>query len=124
MSHILEHVPWFDTVATLREVLRILKPGGEVEIWVPDFAKIAKAYLEKRPGDTWFKFNPKKDYMTWINGRTFTYGPGDENWHRAVFDEAFLKRQLREAGFCYTKRLVRPRGYDHGAINLGVAATK
>jgi len=124
MSHILEHVPWFDTVATLREVHRILRPGGEVEIWVPDFEKIVKAYLNKKPGDSWFKFNSNKDFMTWINGRLFTYGPGEENWHRATFDEVYLKQRLKEAGFRHTQKLLKPRGYDHGMINLGVAAVK
>lgn len=124
MSHILEHVPWFDTVATLREVLRILASDGVVEIWVPDFEKIVSAYLNKECGDTWYKFNGEQDFMTWINGRLFTYGPGEENWHRATFDEAYLRRQLKRAGFKTTKRLAKPRGYDHGMINLGVAGIK
>lgn len=124
MSHILEHVPWFDTVATLQEVLRILKVSATVEIWVPDFEKIVQAYIRQKPGDTWFKFNPKKDFMTWINGRLFTYGPGEENWHRATFDESYLRKQLKAAGFRHTKRITKPRGYDHGMINLGVAGVK
>lgn len=124
MSHILEHVPWFNTVEILKEVHRILKPGGTVEIWVPDFEKIVKAYTARKPGDTWFKFNPDKNFMTWINGRIFTYGPGDENWHRAVFDYEYLTRCLEQAGYRQPKRLLKPRGYDHGAINLGVTAIK
>lgn len=124
MSHILEHVPWFQTLDLLKEVLRILKAEGTVEIWVPDFEKIVKAYLNRKPGDSWFKFNPNKDFMTWINGRLFTYGPGEENWHRATFDESFLREQLKQAGFRHTSRLKHPRGYDHGVINLGVVAVK
>ena len=124
MSHILEHVPWFDTLSTLKEVHRILKTEGTTEIWVPDFEKIVESYLKQRPGDDWMKFNPKKDFMTWINGRLFTYGPGEENWHRAAFDATFLRQQLKDAGFRNTVRLKQPRGYDHGAINLGVAGVK
>jgi len=124
MSHILEHIPWFDCIETLKEVLRILKYGGVVEIWVPDFEKIVQAYIRQKPGDTWFKFNPDKDFMTWINGRLFTYGPGEENWHRATFDESYLRERLKLAGFRHTARLKKPRGYDHGKINLGVVGGK
>lgn len=124
MSHILEHVPWFQTVDVLREVCRILKPRGSIEVWVPDFAKIVVAYTAKKCGDTWYKFNPDKDFMTWINGRLFTYGPGEENWHRAAFDETFLRSCIEDAGFRLTTVLKKPRGYDHGMINLGVAGYK
>jgi predicted SAM-dependent methyltransferase len=120
MSHILEHVPWFQTVDLLKEVHRILKGDGTVEIWVPDFKKIVDAYICRKPGDGWRKFNPDRDFMTWINGRLFTYGPGEENWHRAAFDESFLREQLKKAGFRHTAPLKKPRGYDHGMINLGV----
>ena len=124
MSHILEHVPWFQTIDLLEEVHRILKGNGTVEIWVPDFEKIVQAYIRQKPGDSWFKFNPAKDFMTWINGRLFTYGPGEENWHRATFDESYLREHLKKAGFKYTSRLKKPRGYDHGMINLGVVGGK
>jgi len=124
MSHILEHIPWNRTLDALQEVHRILKTGGTVEIWVPDFEKIVSAYVARKSGDSWRRDNPKNDFMTWINGRIFTYGPGEENWHRAIFDERYLRQQLRVAGFRNTQRLTKPRGYDHGAINLGVAAVK
>lgn len=124
MSHILEHIPWFKTVDALKEVYRILRTGGTTEIWVPDFEVIVSSYLNKKCGDTWRRNNSQNDYMVWLNGRIFTYGPGEENWHRAIFDEKYLRQCLREAGFRNTERLKKPRGYDHGAINLGVAAVK
>ena len=126
MSHILEHIPWTQTIAALQEIRRILVPGGSVEIWVPDLAKLVQAYREGHTGGCgWRKFNPENDYVTWLNGRLFTYGPEEENWHRAVFDAAYLKRQLRRAGFDKTVNLLKkPRGYDHGWINLGMAAFK
>lgn len=124
LSHILEHIPWFQTVDFLKEIWRILKVGGTVEIWVPDLAKLVDCYLKRKIGDRWLKHNKAKDPTTWFNGRLFTYGPGEENWHRAAFDKPYLERQLKLAGFKHTDLLKKPRGYDHGFINLGMAAVK
>lgn len=124
LSHILEHVPWFQVVDCLIEIRRILKPGGSVEIWVPDLEYLVQCYLDKRLGDSWLKFNKERDFVTWLNGRLFTYGPGEENWHRAAFDRPYLERLLKRAGYSSTGKLLKPRGYDHGAINLGVYAVK
>ena len=126
MSHILEHIPWTKTIETLEEIRRILKPGGTVEIWVPDLAKLVGAYLnpERVKMDGWYKFNEEKDPVRWFNGRLFTYGPGEENWHRAAFDEPYLRRCLKKAGFKNQTKLESPRGYDHGWINLGIRGEK
>lgn len=126
MSHVLEHVPWFKTDEVLSEIYRITKPRGKVEIWVPDLKKLIEGYLnpDRIKNDGWYKFNPDRDPVRWFNGRMFTYGPGDENWHRAVFDEEYLHRCLRKAGFRDCHRLAKPRGYDHGWINLGMMGVK
>jgi len=96
-SHVLEHIPWYKTEEVLKEWARILKPGGVLEVWVPDGLKICKALLEYELNgakeamelDGWYKFNPRKDLYLWVNGRLFTYGDGtgnpkSSNWHRAI----------------------------------------
>ncbi len=126
LSHVLEHVEWAKTHETLTELHRILRPEGEVEIWVPNLKKLVAAYLDHDliKNDGWWKFNDDHDPVTWFNGRMFTYGPGDENFHRAVFDEGFLTRCLIRAGFKNVSLLNKPRGADHGWINLGMRGTK
>ena len=133
-SHVLEHVPWYQTVRTLRLWRDKLKPGGCLEVWVPDALKIAEAFVdaERRGNDApnqdgWWRFNDAHDPCVWFSGRIFSYGdgqgtPGHFNWHLAAFSERRLAAAMREAGLREVTRMERRevRGYDHGWINLGV----
>ena len=124
-SHVLEHVPWMHTKAALQEVLRILKPGGKLEVWVPDFKFIVENYRQQKCGDGWRVHNPQANYMKWVNGRIFTRGPGLENFHRAVFDEEYLRWCLYDAGFAKSVRLAyKKRGRSHGDLEIGMEAFK
>lgn len=124
-SHVLEHVPWTNTVGALKEVHRILRPGGVLEVWVPDGEKIIRTWLDGAPErDGWWRYNPDHDPDVWLNGRIFTHGPGEENFHRALFTPRLLRKQLLAAGFVTLQGLAKPRGYDHGFINMGMGATK
>lgn len=123
-SHVLEHVPWFQVENALREALRILKPGGKLQVWVPNFKVIVQAYLDGVCGDTWRKENPNGEFMTWVNGRLFTYGPAP-NWHRCVFDSDSIRDHMIKAGFASVRKLDRHHVFNfHGDIGLGVEATK
>ena len=126
LSHVLEHVEWTRTHEVLSELHCILSPGGVIEIWVPDLKKLVSAYLDHTliRNDGWWKFNDDHDPVRWFNGRMFTYGPGEENFHRAAFDAEYLTRCLMHAGFQDISLLNRPRGADHGWINLGMRGVK
>ena len=139
VSHVLEHIPWYNVVAYLKEMYRILESGGTVEIWVPDFRKIIQVYLNAKETDGWkgpayIEGKNKKNFLEfgefnrfmWILGRTFAYEEktGDENLHKGAFDEEHLRFCLKIAGFCDIKKLDKPRGYDHGWINLGMSGRK
>ena len=124
-SHCLEHVPWFNTKHAIAEVFRLLKPGGTFRVHVPNFAFLVECYQDRIAGDDWRRHNPSGDPMLWLNGRIFTYGPQDPNWHRSVFDQYSLADFLREAGFINVQRIEdRPLGHDHGRIDLGMTGEK
>lgn len=137
-SHILEHIPWYKVEDTIREWMRILKPHGRLEIWVPDGLKICKAlvdyelhgknYIEK---DGWYRYNPERDPCKWAAGRLFTYGDGmgdpkSPNWHRSMFTERYLRLLFKKVGLKDIRKLsnTEVRGYDHGWINLGMIGIK
>ena len=137
-SHVLEHIPWYFVEDVLGEWCRVLKRGGNLEIWVPDGLKICKALVDAEVRennyiykDGWYKFNPRRDPCVWAAGRLFTYGDGDgdpksSNWHRALFTARYLRAVLKQVGLLNIRELERSevRGYDHGWINLGLTGTK
>ncbi len=137
-SHILEHVPWYQTVQALKEWRRVLTPNGWLEVWVPDGLKIAKAFVAAESGgskdfhkDGWYRLNPRKDPCVWMSGRVFTYGDGkgtldSPNWHRALFSPRHLQQCFVDAGFVHVQRmdLKEVRAKNHGWINLGVKGQK
>lgn len=132
-SHMLEHIPWYKMEEVLKEWIRILKPGGNLEIWVPDGLKICKVLIDAEQGlitespDDWNMFNPRKDPFIWVNGRLI-YGarPDYPSWHRAIFSPRYLKELFEYVGLIKIKEMDHSevRGYDHGWINLGVKGTK
>lgn len=88
---------------------------------MPNFRYIVDCYLKGKCGDQWRKYNENSDYMKWVNGRIFTYG---DSPHMCVFDDDYLKKCLVANGFINVRKLDKPRGYDHGKINLGMGGVK
>ncbi len=139
-SHVLEHVAWYHTITWLKGAFKTLTPGGQIEIWVPDMKKIFSVYEAKGIPDGWntpqyltpedrlgFDKLPKPfNFFQWMNGRTFAYAENGQecNFHKAMFDATYLEMCLKEAGFKDIKILDKPRGYDHGYINLGMSGIK
>jgi SAM-dependent methyltransferase len=137
-SHVLEHIPWYQIEGVLREWVRILKPGGHMEIWVPDAIKICKAFVDAEVSgnnyidlDGWYKFNPEKDPCVWASGRIYTYGDGvgdprSPNWHKALFSPRYLALLMGKVGLTDIVKLApeNARGEDHGWISLGQRGTK
>jgi len=123
-SHVLEHMAWQRTVAVLAEWRRVLRPGGLLEVWVPDFGRIVQAFITRVLPDGWLRENGGGDPFLWAVGRLFGVGGSEHNWHRSAFDATHLESCLRRAGFADVFPLARPRGADHGIVNLGRGARK
>jgi len=137
-SHIIEHVPWYQTERALAEWVRVLKPGGWLEIWVPDGLKIARAFVNAEDAgemefhkDGWWRLNDRHDPCVWMSGRCFSYGDGTgrashPNWHRALFSERLLREMFSRAGLEEIVQMEHDevRGQNHGWINLGVKGRK
>ena len=132
-SHVLEHIPWYKTEEVLKEWVRILKPGGQLEVWVPDGLKICRVLIEAESGltktipDDWDIFNPRHDPFLWVNGRLI-YGARLDypSWHRAIFSPRYLEKLFGRVGLGNVKIMdsSEVRGYNHGWINLGVKGIK
>lgn len=141
-SHCIEHIPWYQLEETIKEWIRVVKPGGKIEIWTVNSYKIAKALVEWEETGNWNgpnlgKWKPGGKEANWINnnpvlfsgGRIMSYprsGEYDSNLHRSILTPKFLKEQFLKNNLKSVRDMDRNevRGYDHGWINMGVCGTK
>jgi predicted SAM-dependent methyltransferase len=87
-SHVLEHFGRNEYESVLSEWFRILEPGGELRLAVPDFEACAKYYLE-------FPALSIQEILGLICG-------GQRNiydYHKMIFDEISLSAALFKTGF-------------------------
>ncbi|MDR3001291.1 MAG: methyltransferase domain-containing protein [Fibromonadaceae bacterium] len=132
-SHFFEHIEWFRVEYCLREVFRILKPSGYLDLYVPDGYKLASIIVDAEDGkiqktpDGWKIFNEQDNPFIWANGRLF-YGanPNYPSWHKSVFTFEYLKWLFEKNGFKNIERLNDDQtlGVRHGWINLGIRGYK
>lgn len=124
-SHVLEHVPWYQTVSALKEVHRVLRHGGTLEVHVPDLSVLIRAAQTQQCLDDHAEagLNRELHWMHWVAERLFHLGP-ESQWHRACFNEAHLRWCLEQAGFRQCERCGQERGLNHGVVNLGMMARK
>jgi SAM-dependent methyltransferase len=113
--HVIEHQFWRQVRDTLKEWVRVVKPGGKLYIATPNLRWIAKSYLEARGGNreevdrdlsvfnedqsSWVKFNGQDvpDAGLWANFKIMSSG-GTYDQHYTAFDATILTKLLQEAG--------------------------
>ncbi len=126
LSHLLEHLFYpTDAMALLKEIRRILEPGGVVRIVVPDIEQCLRAYQENNQEF----FEKRVEHWGGGDGNAtrlehfLSYagaGP-DPAWlfeaHKFGYDFETLERALQRAGF---KSIVRSSfmGSEHEALRV------
>jgi predicted SAM-dependent methyltransferase len=98
-SHVLEHFFYDQLVFLLKEVARILKPGGEFSICVPNARPFIEAYCSNDEFDTdsWCTYKPAFNYHSKLDIINYMAYMGGV--HRMMFDEQNLKAILESQGF-------------------------
>lgn len=89
-SHVLEHFPHGQTQEILKHWVSKLKLGGILKLAVPDFQKIARAYVDHLDGKNLCPGN-LEGYL--MGGQTDEY-----DYHKALFDEPGLRKMMEAAG--------------------------
>ena len=90
LHHVLEHLDRVSANSALRETLRVLKPGGNLDIEVPDMLRVVNAWLADELDDAGFQ--------QWTYGEQLAHHePGDS--HRYGWTETALRAELRAEGF-------------------------
>jgi SAM-dependent methyltransferase len=106
-SHVLEHLALSDMRHALREVFRVLKPGGTFRGVVPDLAAAIRAYLDSDSKQACCEFLESTRLGLKVRPRTIVgrfralLAPSGHRW---MWDEARLFAELDSAGVVTPRR--------------------
>lgn len=98
MEHALEHFNLSNGISVLRELHRVMAPGGVIRIIVPDLERYCSAYLAS--DHDWFELAGPK-FTTLAEGLNYVFL---NHFHRFMYDFESLSLTLRETGF---KHIIR-----------------
>jgi len=93
-SHVLEHFGRYEYKAVLKEWFRVLEPSGVLRLAVPDFAACAAIYYE----------SGLVDGLSGLVGLIVGGQRDGNDYHRMIFDEDYLRRDLLDLGFSEVRR--------------------
>jgi predicted SAM-dependent methyltransferase len=121
----LEHVYLADQERLMRDVQRVLADDGWVAFTgLPDFEGVARAYLERRPGNVSETFNLHEAYR-------YTHGApeGKQSWwqaqlHKVLLDAPTLLDLCKGVGFASCEVFSYCWGNEPNQVTLGFTATK
>ena len=136
--HVLEHVEWWNCEDAMREVFRILKPGGFCEIHVPNAYLAIQKYLESslfidraKCRNQWEQMNA---VIVWGQRKSIGKRKRSEDaeqghlahWHKSIWTEQALRELFERVGFVDIEKADgRPPHTGRGAWhNLGLRGRK
>jgi ubiquinone/menaquinone biosynthesis C-methylase UbiE len=134
-SHCIEHLNWFEVEAAITQWVRILKPGGLLEVHTLDATRWMRVLIEfEETGETSVKAGKWRadlhgyDPYTYAVGRIMCYakkGDGGANLHRAIITPRYLRRCFERAGLVAIQTALEPRGErKHRMVNCGLTGRK
>lgn len=90
LHHVLEHMTRARGAVALENLAWLLRDDGELDIEVPDFLRVARAWLNADLAHA--------SMEQWVYGEELSnHEPGDS--HRAAWTEPLLRAALEDAGF-------------------------
>jgi len=118
-SHNIEHLEGFQVDGALREIRRVLKPGGFALITLPDLQRIAELIAQGRGDDVMYT-SPAGPItpLDMLFGHQASLARGNHYMaHRTGFTAKRLGKMLAEAGFGEV-RVLKGRSFDLWAVAL------
>lgn len=122
-EHCLEHFPPELGLALLREMRRVLAPGGHIRLVVPDAEQYLRAYLshlaqdglQRFPYESAERSQPGWRPLTSVN-RVFYQDRSSPFGHRVMFDYDLLAHWLADAGFVQISKSLFNHGRDPSLV--------
>lgn len=118
-EHSLEHVPFARVEKALKEWFRVLMPGGELLLKMPEFEDCCRKYVETPASNKLFRTWYKK--TIYGNQSSLSGEPDDAQIHRSGFSQAEMQELLEQIGFTIDYN-VRYDGWD--TPSMGIRALK
>jgi len=119
-EHSLEHVPFYRTEQALKEWFRVLQPGGELLLRLPDFELCCKEYLKSPANDKirrqWYKYT-----IFGLQTHQFNNQPDDAEIHRSGYSKKEMGELLESIGYVIDY-LESYNGF--GTPSIGIRALK
>ena len=129
MSHVIEHIPWRKLPHVVKELYRVLKPGGQILLRTPDLQFIVERYIRgkttpEHPGDeaamreVFGTLGPSQ----WAIIKLFSGQDYLSNFHYVCFDRQSLEQLFLHHGFASVDKYAFEREISPG--ELAVKITK
>lgn len=101
-EHFIEHLTVEESQQAIKDLMRVLKPGGVMRIAMPNLEDSIEIYLDKN----WKKREFVKEHsLQWIETPAELLNISFRSWgHKWIYDWTELKRRLKQAGYEDVKR--------------------